>query len=225
MDIYKEFTRDLESKFVCSFNEMQQRILNTKLITHGTYTKDLVEIIKKYKNIDLSLLNPLASYEENFVYFSIGIIQAKTIQKQLDFIFKNAKFIDSWAVTDSSYKYLEFLPFEEELIYVKNLIETDQEFAIRYGYLILLKYIEKDNIETIFSLLKNTDMFYVYMMEAWLLSFIYIKYPTETYTYLKSSNIDLKIKLKAISKVIDSYRVSHEEKTKLKELRTYLKSL
>lgn len=225
MDIYKEFTLDLKSKFVCSFNEMQQRILNTKLKTHGTYTKDLVEIIKKYKNIDLNLLNPLASYEENYVYISIGIIQAKTIQNQLDFIIKNAKFIDSWAVTDSSYKYLEFLPFEEELKYVKNLIETDQEFAIRYGYLILLKYIEKENIEIIFSLLKNTEMFYVYMMEAWLLSFIYIKYPVETYSYLESSNIDLKIKLKAISKVIDSYRVSPEEKMKLKDLRAHLKSL
>ena len=61
------------------------------------------------------------------------------------------------------------------------------------------------------------------MVEAWVLSYLYIYDSKETHQYLLSSNLDLDIKNMAIRKILDSYRVNKDEKEKVKALRTLLK--
>ncbi len=54
---------------------------------------------------------------------------------------------------------------------------------------------------------------------AWAVSICYIKYPDLTLNYLKDSTLDDFCHNKSISKIIESYRVSKEDKEKLKLLK------
>ena len=199
-------------------------VINTNLEMFGLYTEDMVRLIKKYKEIDLNSFELDKYYEINYIYIAIGLIQNKNIEKQYEFLLKNFSHIDSWAITDSTFKYLEFKKFEEQLVYVKKLIESKEEFLMRYGYLILFKYIKEENLKIIFNLLKNDEKYYVFMVEAWLIQAIFIHFPEETYDFLVKSNLSKKIKLKAISKICDSYQVSKEYKDRVKELRIAIKN-
>ena len=182
-----------------------------------------VNIFKKC-SLSITSSNIICIFANNYIYIAIGLIQNKNIEKQYEFLLKNFSHIDSWAITDSTFKYLEFKKFEEQLVYVKKLIESKEEFLMRYGYLILFKYIKEENLKIIFNLLKNDEKYYVFMVEAWLIQAIFIHFPEETYDFLVKSNLSKKIKLKAISKICDSYRVSKEYKDRVKELRIAIKN-
>jgi len=65
----------------------------------------------------------------------------------------------------------------------------------------------------------EVDKYYVNMAAAWLLAEMYIKYPNETLEYLKRSKVNNFTFNKTISKICDSYRVSKEEKERLKKMR------
>ena len=62
------------------------------------------------------------------------------------------------------------------------------------------------------------------MVEAWLISIVAVYNFEATYKYLKESKINLKVKLKAISKCRDSFRISDDNKIKLRNLREELKT-
>lgn len=62
------------------------------------------------------------------------------------------------------------------------------------------------------------------MGEGWLLSYCFINHFDETYKYFENTTIDKSILLIGIQKAIDSFRVSEENKLKLKELRRTLRS-
>ena len=55
------------------------------------------------------------------------------------------------------------------------------------------------------------------MAVAWAISVCYVKFPKETFQYLKTDHLDDFTHNKAIQKICESYRVSKEEKEKLKE--------
>ena len=61
------------------------------------------------------------------------------------------------------------------------------------------------------------------MVEAWVISYLYIYDPKKTYEFIDTSLLDYEIKNMAIRKIIDSFRVSKEEKEKVKALRNNLK--
>ena len=56
-------------------------VINTKLEMFGLYTEDIVRLIKKYKEIDLSSFELDKYYEINYIYIAIGLIQNKNIEK------------------------------------------------------------------------------------------------------------------------------------------------
>ena len=57
------------------------------------------------------------------------------------------------------------------------------------------------------------------MANSWLISICYIKYPKETYKYLKKNKLDKFTQNKTISKICDSYRITKKQKEEIKKLR------
>ena len=180
---------------------------------------------KKYIDIDISSFNLNESYEINLLYFSIGLKQIRSFDEQVEFLKKNISLIDSWAITDSTYQYLKEVDFFDALPTIKEFISSDKEFLIRYGYLMLFNYLKDEKyFNEITSLFKNSDYFYVQMVEAWLLSYLFVYFPEKSYKFLVNSKISKTIKKMTIQKAIDSFRVSVETKDKLKAYRKELKS-
>lgn len=224
MGSYNELLNDIEKLKNPKLSQFSQNILNTSIEVKGIYSKDIKALIKKYKDININDFELDKFYELNFLYFAIGLKQKKTLKDQVDFVFKNRTHLLSWGITDSTYQYFKVKDFNGTLPIIKLFISQKEEFLIRYGYLFLFKFLKDTTIyDTIFGLFKNSDFFYVKMVEAWVLSYLYIYDSKETYQYLLSSNLDLDIKNMAIRKILDSYRVNKDEKEKVKALRTLLK--
>ena len=224
MGTYSELLNDIEKLKNPKLSEFSKNILNTPIEVKGIYSKDVKTLIKKYKDININDFELDKFYELNFLYFAIGLQQKKTLKEQVDFVFKNRTHLLSWGITDSTYQYFKVKDFNSTLPIIKLFISQKEEFLIRYGYLFLFNYIKDITIyKSVFNLFKNSDLFYVKMVEAWVLSYLYIYDSKETYQYLLSSNLDLDIKNMAIRKILDSYRVNKDEKEKVKALRTLLK--
>ena len=224
MGTYSELLNDIEKLKNPKLSEFSKNILNTPIEVKGIYSKDVKTLIKKYKDININDFELDKFYELNFLYFAIGLQQKKTLKEQVDFVFENKEHLLSWGITDSTYQYFKVKDFNGTLPIIKLFISQKEEILIRYGYLFLFNYVKDITIyKSVFNLFKNSDLFYVKMVEAWVLSYLYIYDSKETYQYLLSSNLDLDIKNMAIRKILDSYRVNKDEKEKVKALRTLLK--
>lgn len=218
-ELYKKSSGD---KFV----NFSKTILNTNLLIIGVKLPKLRSIIKKYKSCDLSTFTLNEFYETNFIYVAISLGRCKDLSEAYEFIVKNSNLIDCWAMTDSTYSFIKLNKnLDNEIDIIDKFLSSKDEFIIRYGYLLFFNYYKNPlNYEKIISRIKTSEYFYVMMVEAWLLSYLMIEYFDKTYDYLSKANLNQVLKLKTISKCIDSYRITKENKDKLKELRKTIKS-
>ena len=199
----------------------KDNILGTNDKHLGVPIPILKKIAKKYKNLDLGNFEINNIYELRLVYFLIGISKEKSFEDGIDFILKNSDKYLGWAITDSTYQYINlYQDFNMVLPTLKKLLINDNEYIRRLAYLICFKYLKnKTYLLKIFRLFKNDNAYYVQMVESWLLCELYVFYEEETFMFLKESNLDKIIVNKAISKIHDSYRVTKENKEKAKLLR------
>ena len=202
--------------------EFAKRVLNTKLEVIGVKTPILKKIAKEKLNYKFNDIKNNHYYEMVFLYFYINLFNLKKyINKQIEFIKNNINLIDSWAIVDSTVQLLENIDFK----IIKYLVNEEEVFLRRYGYVSMLNLIKnKNNLEIIFSLIDSDERYYVLMAEGWLLSYGLIFHFEETFDFIKNKQFSLKIKQVAIQKAIDSYRVSSENKSRLKNLRKELKT-
>lgn len=198
-----------------------KKILNTKLDLFGLKTKQVLEIAKKYKDIDVSTFELDKYYEVNYLYFYIYLKKNKNIDDQINFLIVNRSHLENWAIVDGTSKLLVDFKLNDS----KKFLKFNDEFIVRYPYICMLKFTKNlQNLNEIFSYLKNDDRYYVKMGEGWLLSYCFINHFDETYKYYENTTVDKSILLIGIQKAIDSFRVSEENKLKLKELRRTLRN-
>lgn len=199
-----------------------KNIAKSKYPILGVRIPALRRLSIKYMDIDVKNI-PSDYLEENLLFFMIGMKQLKSMDEQVQFIIDNEKRVDTWEITDTVYKLYKFTTFKNDLKYVDRLMNTKKEFMVRFSYLILMNYISKENNKIILSYIMDSDYYYVNMMEAWLLSYMYVVDEEEIYDFLRQSNISLMLKKMTIRKILDSYRANKEKKKRLKELGTRLK--
>ena len=87
--------------------------------------------------------------------------------------------------------------------------------------MLLSHFIEPEFIDDVLKILFNlkSEYYYARMAIAWAISICYIKFPGKTLVYLENNDLEDFIHNKSISKIIESYRVSKEDKEKLKLLK------
>lgn len=132
--------------------------------------------------------------------------------------------IDNWAVCDSVCSAYKFGKNEKDGVFrfCEKCALSDKEYYIRFGTVLLMdKFITDEYIDRLFVIFDKTDCSYYYtsMAVAWSISFCYIKFRNETEKYLNETEIDTATYNRAIQKIVDSNRVSKEEKEKVKLLR------
>ena len=179
------------------------------------------KLIKQNKEITFLSDIVLTKQQYHRIFFQVSLSQINDIRSKLEFIEKHFdKLQDWWHVDQLSQfidKYLTFdLAFEKAIKYTQN----DMTFARRWGYVLFMPSLVKEkNATKLFSLLKDDNEYYVQMAEAWLISYLAIYHPQETFKYLDNCNLNYNIVGKAIQKICDSFRISDEYKNKIKELR------
>lgn len=132
--------------------------------------------------------------------------------------------IDNWAVCDVTCAGFKFTKknMKEVWEFLKPYVSSNKEFEIRFAVVMLLGfYITEEYISNVLEILNNIhhDGYYVKMAVAWAISICYIKFPEETLKLLEKNNLDTFTYNKALQKIIESYRVSKEEKDKIRKMK------
>ena len=163
-------------------------------------------------------------YEEVMLQGLIIALSTESVDKKLllikDFIPK----IDNWAVCDIFCSSIKIKKSEKEEYYnfIKKYCNSKKEFELRFLLIMLLDhYLEEEYLDDIYLTIKSikSDKYYVNMAIAWLLSISYIKYPKYTLLNLDSLGLDKWTYNKTLQKIIESRRVSSEERDTLRKLK------
>lgn len=169
-------------------------------------------------------LDDITFYEEKVIQgLLIGNLKL-SIEETKAYLEKFIPKIDSWAVCDTVCSSLKIANKEQEAMwqFLEEYINSNKEFEIRFVIVMYLNYYLNDNY--IDQVIKNIskiqcDKYYVQMAIAWLLSVSYIKQKEKTLKYLINNNLDDLTYNKALQKIIESYRVSKEEKENIRAMK------
>ncbi len=131
--------------------------------------------------------------------------------------------IDNWATCDISCGSFKLIGQHKDE-YLDKLFKLDRTkpFNVRVVLVIFLNYYQEEKyLDIIFKYISEINMehYYVDMAIAWLLSYGYLLNKKKTLAYLKESNLSDFIYNKTFQKIIESRRVSQEEKGSLKDLK------
>ena len=213
---------DLKQFKNIEFALFQKRIIpDTKYEILGVYSKDIKRIAKENKN-NLDYLKEEHYYLEEYMVHALILGYLRDFNLLTNYLSSFVLKIDNWALCDTLCANLKITSK-----HMNEMLEFISQFNtkgyLKRFYLVMLKcyYVKESYLNLIFNELDkiNDDNYYINMAAAWLLSECYIKYPNETYEYMKKSTLNDFAFNKGISKIHDSYRVSDEFKMKAKSLR------
>ena len=137
--------------------------------------------------------------------------------------FKYLPKITDWSLCDTFVASSKVISRNRERFFeiAKDLLKEKDEFKNRIAFVILLDYFVNDEYyKQIYSLIKGYESEYYYsnMALAWLISVLYVAYPSKTLQFLKKNRFSGEVIKYTIRKIKDSYRVSEDDKNALKEL-------
>ena len=166
----------------------------------GVRTPTLRRLAKTYKeNLDELFAYPNEYYET--VFIKLAIVASLPYNQFIKYLEPCVGLIDNWALCDS-FKCKEF--------YQRYVLVT-----------LLYYYLETEDFSIVQAYIKraNTQKYYVYMAEAWLVAEVLVKHYDNGLTLLQSIQSDTKTYNKAIQKAIESFRISKEQKETLRSLK------
>lgn len=133
--------------------------------------------------------------------------------------------IHNWAVCDSFCVGLRPIVNknkERMWVYLLECIETNKPYYIRFAVVMIMNcYIDDEHASDAFGLfdrIKNDD-YYVKMAVAWAVSMFYVQLSARTMEYLHSNKLDNFTYNKALQKICESLKPSHEEKAVIKSMK------
>lgn len=195
-----------------------------KILGDNYKTKDLNNLNKILikEKINVSFLKDIVLERQEFhrTYFQVSLAQLKTIEEQYEFIENNFLLLNDWWHVDQLTQFLRKQDFQYSFNKAKTYINHPHPFARRWGYVLFMpKLVKQKEALRLFELLKNDNEYYVIMAEAWLISYLGIYYPDETYEYLLNCSLNYDIVGRGIQKICDSFRISAEWKERFKSIR------
>ena len=213
--------RDFSNKI----SKTSQKKIGVRIPLLKRYAK---ELLKKYSIKDI-LYNIDEEYYEEIMLKGIIIGQDIKLKEEefLNYIKYYVPKINDWALCDIFVANLKLTKKYSQKTWhlIQKYLKSKKEFEIRFSLVMILNYYLDDNyIDEIYLMLINikSDKYYVKMAEAWLLSYMFVKFYDRTLNYLQNCNIDKWIYRKTITKTLESYKISDMQKEQLRKLRNKL---
>lgn len=154
--------------------------------------------------------------------FLLGHIKdIKTLLKYLKLYISK---INNWAVCDSPLSSLKLIKKHQAEVwrFIQPYVKDKREYYARAAACLLMDFfVDEVYIDRTLLALREikAEGYYRQMAVAWAVSVCYVKFPEKTESLLKNNDFDDFTHNKAISKIRDSFRVSKEDKERLKSLR------
>lgn len=223
------FRRNLQSRAKAESIEDRARhiaVLNTSRYVYGLTMSEIRGLASEILKLDpIGFLDSLCgeSYEEVMIegLVIVGLKPRDEIYERLKSWIEK---IDCWSLCDSVITTMKFLksgPLREKYFeFFMDISMSEKEMVSRFGIVGLMQqFIDDEHIDRVLSRcaeIKN-EYYYSKMAVAWLLSFAYVKFSSKVEALFESGRLDPFTQNKAISKCRDSYRLSDEQKEKLKQ--------
>lgn len=132
----------------------------------------------------------------------------------------------SWSDCDCCVSGFKFMKKDQDFwySYVTRWLESGREFEVRFALIALMGHFVNDGyierVLDIFSADYGADApYYIRMAQAWALCECFIKYRGRTLRVFEAQELEPWVHNKAIQKCRESYRVSDEDKERLKALK------
>lgn len=207
--------------------EFSKSLIPNSLVMLGVKVPDLRMIAK-----DISKTSPIEFLESNPQnIYELEMLQAMVIgymKEDLSVILHYAKtfipLIHDWSVNDCFCQTFKIAKKHQAEVWnmLKEYFNSKSEFELRCVVVMMLShYINDDYIDEVIRFIDTTvhDGYYYKIACSWCLQVIMVKYPDKCYEYLKYNNLDNWTHNKAITKMIESYRVSDDMKDKIRKLK------
>lgn len=183
------------------------------------------ELIRQYPLNEL--LNNIGDnyYEEIMLKgMLIGLAKNENIDLILKYVKEFVPKIDNWAICDTFCAGLKITNKNNTkmLEFIKNYKTSKSEFEVRFFIVMLLDYyIDDEHIDYVLKNLNTikTDEYYVQMAVAWCVSVCIVKYYDKSVKFLQNCNLDKITYNKSLQKAIESFRISDEQKSYLRNLK------
>lgn len=207
--------------------EFSKSLIPNSLVMLGVKVPDLRIIAKDIaKNNPFLFLdnNPLDLYELEMLQAMVIGYMKDDLNVILEYARKFIPLIHDWSVNDcfcQTFKIAKKYP-KEVWNLLKAYFNSKNEFELRCVVVMMLShYINDDYVDRVIEFIDNTicDGYYFKIACSWCLQVIMVKYPLKCYEYLLNNNLDNWTHNKAISKMIESYRIDSDMKDKIRKLR------
>ena len=224
---YQDYTKYLNNyKEDKKFIDFNKKLIFTKYEILGIKVPNMRKIAKEISKTDIiSFLNNVENntYEEVMIE-GLVISYIKEVDLCIKYFNKFINKIDNWAICDTCISSMKIVNKNKELFLrqIKKYIKSKDEYVVRVGVVLLLDYyIEDSYIDLVFDMINsiNRDEYYINMAIAWLVSVCFVKYRNKTFKYLKDNKLNKFTYNKSIQKIIESYRVSIEDKDVLRNMK------
>lgn len=132
--------------------------------------------------------------------------------------------IQDWSVNDSfcqTFKIARKYP-DKVWEWLCSYAQKDDEYSQRVAAVLMLShYLTEEYIDRVLSLLNRLSCpaYYTKMGVAWCLATAYAKFPEKTMVFLKDNCLDDWTYNKSIQKMLESFRVSEEDKIVLRQMK------
>lgn len=163
-------------------------------------------------------------YELNMLCGMVTALAKCEFEEKLEYVERFIPSINNWAVCDIVCGDMKDVKKNREKMFefIQPYLCSAQEYEVRFAVVILMQYFLTD--EYINDVLKiydgiRHDGYYVKMAVAWGISLCFIKYRDITLAYMTSCNLDDFTYNKSIQKMIESFRVSDEDKQMLRAMK------
>lgn len=211
------------------YREFHSRLIpGAKSIFYGVRVPALRKLARQLVKGDwrgfVELTKDSSVYEFNMLCGMVCALAKCDFEEKLEYVEKFIPSIDNWAVCDIVCGDLKDVKNNQERMYefVLPYLKSQNEYEVRFAVVILMQYFVTD--EYINDVLKIYDDirhkgYYVKMAVAWGISICYVKYRNITLEYLASCNLDDFTYNKSVQKMIESFRVSREDKEMLRSIK------
>ena len=217
IDYLNQFSNEKKALFY------KKMIKSPKLKFHGLDTKTMRHVIENYSLTK----GPLDySYELTSLIFASNIVKISDDEKLIAYLLEFIQHADNWAHIDSIFTYDKVKRLQFEVLYplIKHTRDSELEFVNRFYYVAFIMF--KAQIELyddFLASIKDSEKYYAYMAIAWVISEMFPQNNNKILTFLASSSLSKKTKLKAIQKIKESRKTTAAQHKKLETLRNKIK--
>ena len=212
--------------------DINYRDFNSKLIPTvdkesmiGIRTPDLRKYAKQLGKssdvIEFLQTLPHKYFDENQLHTFI-ISEIKDFKNCIDEINRFLPYIDNWATCDQLSPKVFKKHHNELSEYIKDWLKSDKVYTLRFGIGMLMEHFLDEDFDILYpemvSKIRSGEC-YVNMMIAWYFATALAKRYESILPFIEKRSLDIWTHNKAIQKAVESYRISTERKTYLKELK------